>query len=34
VVVFDPAQVAVDQMIETVNGLGFKAALKRAPGTS
>ncbi len=28
VVVFDPAQVSVEQMVEAVNRLGFKASLK------
>ena len=27
-VVYDPAQVSVEQMIETVNRAGFRAALK------
>lgn len=27
--VFDPSQVTVDQMIDAVNRLGFKAFLKR-----
>ncbi len=29
VVVFDPAQVSVEQMIAAVDRLGFRAALKR-----
>jgi len=28
VVVFDPARVSVEQIVETVNRLGFKASLK------
>lgn len=37
-VTFDPAQVGVEQMIEAVNRLGFRASLKRqeegqTPGT-
>jgi copper chaperone CopZ len=28
-VAFDPAQVRVDQLIEAVNRLGFRASLKR-----
>jgi copper chaperone CopZ len=31
VVTFDPARVAVPQMIEAVDRLGFRAALKSAP---
>lgn len=32
VVVFDPGQITVDQMIEAVSRLGFKAVVKQAPG--
>jgi len=31
VVVFDPAQVTVPQMIEAVDRLGFRASLKGSP---
>jgi copper chaperone CopZ len=31
VVTFDPAQVTVPQMIEAVDRLGFRAALKNSP---
>lgn len=31
VVVFDPAQVSVEQIIEAVQQSGFRASVKRAP---
>ena len=33
VVTFDPAEVTVPQMIEAVDHLGFRAALKSSPPT-
>ncbi len=33
VVTFDPANVTVPQMIEAVDHLGFRAALKSSPST-
>lgn len=32
VVAFDPAQVSVEEMVEAVNRLGFRASVKRAEG--
>ena len=31
VVVFDPAQVSVEQIVEVVQQAGFRASVKRAP---
>jgi copper chaperone CopZ len=34
VVSFDPAQVSVEQMVEAVDRLGFRASIKRTPSSA